>query len=56
MWTLPPERRPVNLEAALGGLLGTAVLGYALITRGMQALESGGAAQEVKSEEKVVCS
>jgi hypothetical protein len=55
MWTLPPERRPINLEAVLGGLLGSAVLGYAFITRGMQALESGGAPQEVKSEEKVVC-
>jgi hypothetical protein len=55
MWALPPERRPINLEAALGGLLGLAVLGYALITRGTQALESDSVSREAGSEQKVAC-
>lgn len=35
MPTIPPERRPINLEGWLGGALGTGLLGLALICRGL---------------------
>ena len=52
MWDIPDDQRAINLKAWLAGTFGVALLGFALLQRGLQRLAWACRADQIAAEEK----
>jgi len=52
MWDIPPGQRAINLKAWLAGIFGVALLGFALLRRGLQELAANGTRDPISAERK----